>query len=321
MKSTTVLCLTIAALAWFLVGCGSKDIPDGTVVSIIYSADVRGELEGCGCRNSGGGVARRSAEIIKARSEDPTVIYCDAGNFMSGTPEVDKSQGKIAVAVYDQLKPDVVNVSERELAFGVDAFRAAKKDSKFEYVSANLRCRGGMLTQPFVIKKVKEARVAFIGLCGTKDVMRYDSLALPAEITVEDPVAEARKAIGALGKKADLVVILSTCGDAADSTLAQTVPGIDLIIGGRSFRPNATAPWVIDKTRILRPPRDGRSMGRMDLVFGPEAKIKTYSPSAVNTDASGPSDDKMIALVKQYIPNYVDNPTDRITKATTNPVR
>ncbi|HEY3294595.1 MAG TPA: hypothetical protein VGL38_04105 [bacterium] len=318
MKSTTALILFAATLALFLAGCGAKDIPDGTVVSIIYSSDVRGKLEGCGCQNSGGGVARRSGEVVKAQEEDPSVVFCDAGNFMSGTPEVDKSKGAVAVEVYNQMKANVVNVSERELAFGMDAFNAAKKDAKFDFVSANLRHKGAMVAQPFTVKKVKEARVAFIGLCGSKDLMRYDSLTLPAEVSVEDPVAETRRAIVSLEKKADLIVVLSTCGDAMDSLLALNVPGIDLIIGGRTFRPNVTAPWVLGKTRVVRTPRDGRSMGRMDMVFGPDAKIKTYSATALNTTVSGPVDAKMVALVKKYIPNYSDAPAEQVSNAGTS---
>ena len=308
MKSNTALFLTIAVLSLFLAGCGTNSIPDGTVVSIIYSADVRGKLEGCGCQNSGGGVARRSAEILKAREEDPSVVYCDAGNFLSGSPDVDKSQGKILVDVYNYLKTEAVNVSERELAFGMDAFRNLKKDSKFDYVTANLRYKGGMVSEPFVVKKVKEARVAFIGLCGTKNLMRGDSTLLPADITVEDPIAEARKAVVALEKKADLIVVLSTCGDEMDSLIALAVPNVDLIVGGRTFRPNVTAPWILGKTRIVRTQRDGRSMGRVDFVFGPEAKIKTYNYTDVNSTPSGPVDDKMLALVKKYLPNYTDVP-------------
>jgi len=318
MKNIWVIVLTLFALALMVAGCGGSSVPDGTVVSIIYSADTHGKLEGCGCQSGGGGVARRSAAILGARSEDETVVYCDAGNFMSGTPDVDKTRGKLAIDVYNQLKPDVVNISERELAFGMDAFRDARKNSKFEYVSANLRDNGAMLAQPFIIKKVKEARVAFIGLCGTKSVMRTDSSRLPAGITIEDPVVEARKSIVAIADKADLIVVLSTCGDETDSLIAKTLPNIDVIIGGRSFRPNADAPWVMGKTRIVRPQRDGRSMGRIDLVFGPQKTIKTYSPAAVVASPNGQADEKMLALIKQTIPDYSDNPPDVSNASTTS---
>jgi 5'-nucleotidase / UDP-sugar diphosphatase len=250
--------------------------------------------------------------LARAREEDPSVVYCDAGNFLTGTPEVDASQGKISVAVYNYLKPTVVNVSERELASGIEAFRAARKDGKFDFVSANLVVSGSTITQPFVIKPVKEAKVAFIGVCGTREVMRYDSSKLPQGVEIKDPLTTVRSAMNAVQGKADLIVLLSTCGDAMDSTIARNVPGIDLIVGGRSYRPNESAPWVLDKTRLVRTEHDGRSMGRMDMVFGADRKIKTFSATRIGLDAGGPSDEKMLALVRQFIPKFVDNPAEGV---------
>ncbi|MDD5087553.1 MAG: hypothetical protein PHI18_01975, partial [bacterium] len=86
-----------------LTGCSSQEVPEGTLVSVLYSNDVRGKLEGCGCRHNGGGITRRSAELAAARADDPSVVYCDAGNFMSGTPEVDSTQGLLMVDVYNHL--------------------------------------------------------------------------------------------------------------------------------------------------------------------------------------------------------------------------
>jgi 5'-nucleotidase / UDP-sugar diphosphatase len=309
----------LAGIALLGSGCSSKEVPEGTVVSVVYSSDVRGKLEGCGCKHNGGGITRRSAELVKARAKDPEVVYCDAGNFMAGTPEVDNSKGAISVAVYNQLKTDVANVSERELTFGIDAFKKAKQDAKFAFVSANLRANGGPVTEPFMIRPVKEAKVAFVGLCGTKEVMRTDSSLLPAGVTIDDPMATAKRIIPGLKGKADLIVVLSTCGDATDSLLAETYPSISLIVGGRSFRPNEVNPWVIGTTRVVRAPRDGREMGRMDLEFGAGNKVKNYNPAALAMETSGTSDDKMLALVRQYIPGFVDNPTEgvRITASNT----
>jgi len=58
----TTLVLSLAALGVIMGGCGSGSVPDGTVVSVLYTSDVRGKLEGCGCRQAGGAIIRRSAE-------------------------------------------------------------------------------------------------------------------------------------------------------------------------------------------------------------------------------------------------------------------
>jgi len=266
--SKTALRLLLLALIFLLAGCSDKEVPEGTLVSILYSNDVRGKLEGCGCQHNGGGITRRSAALAAAREDDPSIVYCDAGNFLSGTPEVDSTQGLLMVEVYNHLRATVVNVSERELAYGIDAFREARRRADFSFVSANLRHRDASITDPYVIRRMREARVAFIGLCGTKSVMRYDSLKLPEGVTIEEPVVAARKAVSELAGKANLIVLLSTCGDDVDSALARSIPGIHLIIGGRSYRANTNAPWNVGGTRIVRAQRDGRALGRMDMVFG-----------------------------------------------------
>lgn len=299
----------IAALLLFS-GCGSHEIPEGTVVTVLYTGDVRGKIEGCGCKHSGGGITRRSAAIRAARDVDPSVVYCDPGNFLSGTPAVDSTQGEISIAAYNHMKATVANVSERELAFGMDAFKRVKKDADFAMISANLKHNGGAVADPYFIKRVKEARVAFLGLCGTKDVMRFDSLNLPAGVTIEDPIAAAGKYILTLKDKSDILVVLSTCGDAVDSALAKRYPDIDLIIGGRSYRYNAAEPWIIDKTRIVRAQRDGRSLGRLDFAFGPANTLKTYLPSLVSLETNSPADGEMLAVIREYVPSYVDNPTE-----------
>src|SRR5512142_256228 len=114
-------CIILLALsAVLLAGCVKSAIEDGTVVSVIYSSDTRAKIEGCGCKKNGGGITKRAARLESARAEDPTVLYVDAGNFLSGTPEADSSKGALMVAVYNQLGATAVNVSERELAFGMD---------------------------------------------------------------------------------------------------------------------------------------------------------------------------------------------------------
>ncbi|MDD5089027.1 MAG: hypothetical protein PHI18_09575, partial [bacterium] len=230
-------------------------------------------------------------------------------------------------------------------------------------VSANIRYQGATIADSYIIRRVREARVAFVGLCGTKDVMRSDSLKLPSEVTIEEPIVAARRAVAELVGKTNVIVILSTCGDAADSALASAIPGIDLIVGGRSYRNNADAPWKVRGTRIVRTQRDGRTLGRMDMVFGvvspfeigekltvdqgpyrgsaaevrqitpdkPVVKvtvfmterkqelvldypmihgIKTFRSTEISLENSGRSDPDMLALVRERVPGFVDNPTE-----------
>ncbi|MBK8130193.1 MAG: bifunctional metallophosphatase/5'-nucleotidase [bacterium] len=312
------------ALVLFLVlgavlssGCGAK-VAEGTIVTVLYSSETRGKIEGCGCKKNGGGITKRAAKVREARTADASVVYCDAGNFLTGTPEVDNTHGELSVAAHNHMGTNVVNVSERELALGMDAFTAARKTADFKFVSSNVRSSGSLVADEYTIENVKGARVAYVGLCGSKETMRIDSTKLPAGVTVDDPLTTARRVLPDLHDKADLILVLSTCGDQTDSIIAKEFPFVNAVIGGRSFRANEDAPWLIGETRVVRAQRDGRTLGRLDFVFGKDAVVTKVEAKRINMETTDPSDDGMLALIREKIPAFVDNPQDgvRIKPAT-----
>lgn len=309
MRRTIVIFCALSAI--LIAGCATK-VAEGTLVTVLYSSETRGKLEGCGCKKNGGGITKRSAKIVQARGADDKIIYCDAGNFMTGTPEVDTSDGAITVAAYNHMGANVVNVSERELARGLDAFEAAKKSAQFDFVSANVRANGKLVASEYVIKNVKGARVGFVGLCGSEQVMRIDSLKLPSGVTIDDPMTTARKVIPELKDRVDLLFVLSSCGDYADSAIAAEFKSINAVIGGRSFRANEDSPWLIGECRVVRAQRDGRTMGRLDYVFGKEGEIAKVEAKRIDMEANDPSDDGMLTLIREKIPGFVDNPQDGV---------
>lgn len=309
MKQAWIIFLALASAG--LAGCGAK-VAEGTIVTVLYSSETRGKIEGCGCKKNGGGITKRSAKIQTVRETDAKALYCDAGNFLSGTPEIDNSNGAISVAAHNYMGTNVVNVSERELALGLEVFQDATKAATFKFVSANLRSKGSLIADEYVIENVKGARVAYVGMCGSKDVMRIDSTKLPTGVTVDDPLTTARRILPDLKLKADLILLLSTCGDQTDSMIAKEFPYVNAVIGGRSFRANEDTPWLIGDTRVVRAQRDGRTIGRLDFVFGKDATVVKIEASKINMETNDPSDEGMLALIREKIPGFVDNPQDGV---------
>jgi len=302
------LLITSAVLS---AGCSSK-VAEGTIVTVLYSSETRGKIEGCGCKKNGGGITKRSAKIRDARATDANAVYCDAGNFLTGTPEVDNSRGELSVAALNHMGTNVVNVSERELALGMDVYEAARKSADFKFVSANVRANGSLVADEYSIENVKGARVAYVGLCGSKETMRIDSSKLPSGVTIDDPLTAARRVIPELAGKADLILVLSTCGDQTDSLIAKEFTSVNAVIGGRSFRANEDAPWTIGDTRIVRAQRDGRTLGRLDFVFGKDAKVGKVEAKRINMETTDPSDETMLTLIREKIPGFVDNPQEGV---------
>lgn len=312
MKRSTLILLELLVIILFILqGCSSQ-VAEGTVVTVFYSSETRGRFEGCGCKHNGGGITKRSGKLKAARAEDSDIVYCDAGNFLSGTSEADNSGGQLSVDAYNLLQVKAVNVSERELALGMDKFREARGAAKFDFVSANVRAEGSLVTDSYVVKFTKGARIAYVGLCGSREVMRIDSAKLPADVTIDDPLTTARRVLPEVKTKADLIFVLSSCGDATDSLIAQEFPFVHAVIGSRSFRSNEDSPWIIENTRVVRAQRDGRSLGRLDFLFGKNARVEKVQSSRIDLETSDPGDEEMLTLIRAAIPNFVDNPQDGV---------
>ncbi len=298
---------TVLLLAASFIGCGKPEISEGTRITIVYTNDTHGKLEGCGCKHNSGGILKRAHHVKTIRANDTQLLYCDAGNFLFGSPEAEATQGKAQIAALNELQASVVNISEEDLEKGLDVFEQRQNEANFDFVSANIEANGKPLTSPYVMKKIKGLDVAFVGLCAPKNIMRSDSVKLLPGVHVRNPITAAQQVIPKLAKKADLLIVLSTCGDALDSTLAKNFPMINLIIGGRTFRSNADKPWEVGNTSIVRAKRNGQTLGRVEFEFSFDRQIKSVVAFEETLEADAPSDEAMLAVVQKYLPDFTDS--------------
>jgi 2',3'-cyclic-nucleotide 2'-phosphodiesterase (5'-nucleotidase family) len=257
-----------------------------------------------------GGILKRSHRLKGLRAKDPTTLYCDAGNFLLGNSEADTTQGKIVIAVSNELGMSVANISEAELEQGLEVFEARRREAKFDFISSNITANGKSLAPSHAVKQVKGLDIAFVGLCAPEKTMRSDSTKLPGGVQVKDPMEAAQQVIPSLSKKADLLVVLSTCGDATDSALAAAFPMINVIIGGRTYRSNAAKPWKVGNTTIARAQRDGRSLGRLEFEFAHDRTIKSVAAFEETMDSDAPSDAAMLAVVHKFLPDFAEESTE-----------
>ena len=302
LNLTVVLLFTAS-----FIGCGKPEISEGTRITIVYSNDTHGKLEGCGCKYDSGGILKRTHRIKTIRANDSQMLYCDAGNFLFGTPEAEATQGKAQIAVLNELQASIVNISEEELEKGLDVFKQRQLEAEFDFVSANIEANGKPLASPYIMKQIKGLDVAFVGLCAPKNIMRSDSVKLPLGVQVRNPITAAQQVILKLAKKADLLVVLSSCGDSMDSALAKNFPVINLIIGGRTFRSNAGSPWEIGNTSIVRAKRNGSTLGRVEFEFSFDRQIKSVIAFEETLEMDTPSDNAMLAVVQKYLPDFADS--------------
>ncbi len=106
-------------------------------INIVYTGDMDGELEPCGCspKTDFGGVARISGYLAEHKNELAPYILLDSGNFS----DKDTPQGRLKAAAmlksFSLMKYDAVALSAREEILPDDFLRPLLKEYKVPVVS------------------------------------------------------------------------------------------------------------------------------------------------------------------------------------------
>ncbi len=186
-----------------------------------------------------GGLARVAALRQRLLAADPNTLTVIAGDFFGpsalGTARVDgqRLNGRQMVAVLNAVGVDVAALGNHEFDVSEADFRARLAESRFPYVSANVAPPAGSEPYPNV-----SASVVLPVVVAPGDTLRVGvvSAVIPSTLkpyVVYAPPVEALAAETArLAPRTDVVVALTHLAFADDATVAATVPGVDLVLGG-----------------------------------------------------------------------------------------
>ncbi|NOZ53909.1 MAG: hypothetical protein GXP08_12395 [Gammaproteobacteria bacterium] len=91
-------------------------------LTILYSGNLDGELEPCGCSAEGnlGGIKRRTALLDKYKKNDPSVVIISAGGLISSEGPNDRLKSEYILKAFTHLKYDAIGLQWKDLAYGVD---------------------------------------------------------------------------------------------------------------------------------------------------------------------------------------------------------
>ncbi|MEI6127982.1 MAG: multiheme c-type cytochrome [Pseudomonadota bacterium] len=291
-----------AVVLCFLLGCSA--ISRKAEFIVLYSNDVLGELENCGCDEGQlGGLSRRARVIHMAEQEKKAFLRTDAGNLFFNKAPANEIEAKefllkaeYILAAYNRMGYDAINIGEADFFLGLTALTDLRKKASFPFVSSNIadKSTGGPVFEQVVFKEVSGLTVGIVGLCPK-------SAAIEQYVRVQDPVDTAKKLVPAVRKQCDFMVILSGLGLEADRVLAQQVPGIDLIVAAKAdsllrdaVREGATA--------IVQAYTRGQYVGRLDIAkaSGEARPAFTIGNVLIPLKEEIGEDKDIISLAKEY---------------------
>src|SRR5262245_25114753 len=129
--------------------------PRGKQITLLYSSNLDGDYEQCGCPvHPLGGVARRATIIDRARSEADAALVLDAGDlflpqrasFRDGklpdAGEIER-RARLLAAAFSRTGTTALLPGERDLVIGLPLLRRLAKETRVPLVAANLYGKDG----------------------------------------------------------------------------------------------------------------------------------------------------------------------------------
>ena len=229
--------------------------------TILYSANINGEVEPCGCRkNPTGGIYRR-LNLINEKFKTEK-IQIDSGDLLFQSTPVPGlkekqwlAQARTLVESYNELGINVFTPGELDLANGLETLKTLLKNAKFKTVSANLvdTHSNKLVFEPYTVIKTKDNSYAFIGLINEHFSLSADVKILPAFETLKKYLPE-------LKRSAQNIIVLSHLGIDRERDLAKEFQEISAIFGShtQSF---FIEPELIENTLIFQTSFRGQHLG------------------------------------------------------------
>jgi 2',3'-cyclic-nucleotide 2'-phosphodiesterase (5'-nucleotidase family) len=250
--------------------------PRGKQITLLYSSNLNGDYEQCGCPvHPLGGVGRRATVLDRARSDADATLVLDAGDLFLPNPgifakppdagEVER-RARLLAAAFGRMGTTALLPGEHDLAIGLPLLRRLAKQAHVPLLATNLYGADGK--RLFEADRIVDAAGVKIGLFGvTAPQTAEDAAAFKAaRIEARDPVAAARDAVASLrARGAKLIVAMVHVGNGDDNRkLIAAVPGIDWAVLGHSGM-NYEMPEKFGTAHVVEAMMQGKHVGRLDL--------------------------------------------------------
>jgi 5'-nucleotidase len=187
------------------------------------------------------GMAKLKTFVERLQAANPNLLILDAGDAFHGLPIITLGQGEGMIGLMNNVGYDAMVPGNHDFNYGWRRLLTISQGLNFPMVAANVRQKdGSLLFPPYTIKTVGGYRIGILGLA-TPETSYMTNPANIEGLSFTDPIAEAAEIVSELRekRKVDIVIAITHLGLNPDSPttsrlLADSVPGIDLIVDGHS---------------------------------------------------------------------------------------
>ncbi|HQZ05911.1 MAG TPA: bifunctional UDP-sugar hydrolase/5'-nucleotidase UshA [Burkholderiaceae bacterium] len=310
IKSTLALTAALALIGCAGMSSGGPQKDKTYRLTILHTNDHHGRF----WQNGDGeyGMAARKTLIDQIRKEVAASggysLLLDGGDVNTGVPESDLQDAVPDFKGMNMLGYDAMAVGNHEFDKPLTTLRMQRELVKFPMLAANIYDSGKRMFEPYKVFNFDGLRIGVMGLT-TEDTKKMVSPDNVRTVEFRSVVAEARKVVPELRTKSDVVIAATHMGHyengkhgtnaEGDVTMARSVNGIDLVVGGHTQNPACMkAENVLDQeyvpgtpcqpdrqngTWIVQAHEWGKYVGRADFEYrNGDFKLVKYALIPVN---------------------------------------
>ncbi len=266
--------------AWLALLCWACGAPAAEVaLTVFHTNDLHQSLPN---------LPRFAGHVAAWRAEHPPTLFLDGGDWLDrGSPVATVTRGETIVGALARMGYDGLTFGNHDWIYGDARLAEFAETSGLRFLCANLATTRERLPRGLTgtwLVEVGGVKVGIFGLtldtyAGTAKT-RPDLRVTPAREAAVAAVADLRR------QGAELVLALTHLGfepmafeapdKLTDTTLAATVPGLDVIVGGHTH--TLLQPAQIEALRqrtgvvVVQAGAMGQHLGRLDLVWDTTAR-------------------------------------------------
>ncbi len=247
-----------------LLSCTAVVFADQRTVRILHVNDFHGFAEPyrpLGSDERLGGIAYLAARAAELSREKPSLLL-SAGDMIQGNNWANLFQGEPVIEVMNLMAFDAMVPGNHEFDFGQDVLRKRISEARFPVLAANVGGFGPSF-KPYIIREVGGVKMAVIGIVTDETPVSTHPRNVVG-LTFSSPADTLRRYLPEVRGKADIVIVLSHIGYAADRALAEQVKGIDVIVGGHSHT-KLEQPARVGDTIIVQAWEHAKALGVLDI--------------------------------------------------------
>lgn len=290
--------------------------PQDAKITILHTNDHHGHF----WKNENGeaGLAAQKTLVDKIRQEvkgkGGAVLVLSAGDINTGVPESDLQDAEPDFTAMSAIGYDAMAIGNHEFDKPIEVLAQQKQWASFPFLSANIvkKSDGKPLYDAYKLFDLNGLKVAVFGLVAGDTYLLSNPEHLKT-VDIKDPILVAKNLVPQLRKQADVVIAISHMGyyeggkhgsnSPGDVTLAQSVAGIDIIVGGHSH--TKLEKTVLQNGVIIIQANDqGKYLGRLDVAFK-KGKLteETYRLIPINLKKKVEVDGKSVRVfIEEEIP-------------------